>query len=71
MGLSHAQQLTDEWRDDYNHYQPHGSLDYQSPIAYRKSFHEGSCEAGVIKANMNSLVPRSALTTLTLLKFAA
>lgn len=63
LSLSHAQQLTDEWRDDYNQYHPHGSLDYQSPIAYRKSFHEGSCEPGVVKAKMNSLVPRSALTT--------
>ena len=63
MSLSHAQQLTDEWRDDYNHYHPHGSLDDQSPLAYRKSFHKGSCELGVVKAEMNSVVPPSALTT--------
>lgn len=62
MSLSHAQQLTNEWREDYNNYHPHGSLDYQSPIAYRKSFHKGSRDQEAVKAKMNSVVPPSALT---------
>ncbi|MFK8056263.1 MAG: IS3 family transposase [Saprospiraceae bacterium] len=62
MSLRHAQQLTDEWRDDYNNYHPHGSLGYKSPLAYRKSFHEDSRDQEAVKAKMNSVVPPSALT---------
>lgn len=35
ISLDHAQQLTDEWREDYNQYHPNGALDDLSPLEYR------------------------------------
>ncbi len=35
ISLDHAQTLIDEWREDYNQFHPHGSLDDLSPLAYR------------------------------------
>lgn len=37
LSLTHAQGLTDEWREDYNQYHPHGSLGDLSPLAYRQA----------------------------------
>lgn len=32
--LAAARQLTTAWQDDYNHYRPHGSLGYQTPVEF-------------------------------------
>jgi putative transposase len=32
--LAAARQLTTAWKDDYNHYRPHGSLGYQTPAEF-------------------------------------
>jgi transposase InsO family protein len=29
-----AQQVIEAWRHEYNHYRPHSSLGYQSPVAF-------------------------------------
>ena len=34
LNLTELKYLVERWRMDYNHYRPHGSLDYQTPAAY-------------------------------------
>jgi putative transposase len=34
FGLDHARSAIAEWADDYNNFQPHSSLGYQTPAAY-------------------------------------
>ena len=34
LTLAELKYVVDRWRMDYNHYRPHGSLDYQTPAAY-------------------------------------
>ena len=34
LNLTELKYVVERWRMDYNHYRPHGSLDYQTPAAY-------------------------------------
>lgn len=34
VNVQEAQQVIEEWRHEYNHYRPHSSLDYQTPVVY-------------------------------------
>ena len=34
LNLTEPKYVVERWRMDYNHYRPHGSLDYQTPAAY-------------------------------------
>jgi putative transposase len=34
LSLTDAQHTLDVWRDDYNHYRPHGSLGQQTPVQF-------------------------------------
>ena len=40
VGLAHARQLIEAWRQDYNNIRPHGSLGHQTPAAYRVSLRQ-------------------------------
>ncbi|MDZ7608015.1 MAG: transposase [Cyclobacteriaceae bacterium] len=33
--ISHAQQLTDDWVEDYNTNRPHQGLNYLTPVEYK------------------------------------
>jgi len=38
--LAHARHLIEAWRQDYNNVRPHGSLDHQTPAAFRASLRQ-------------------------------
>lgn len=54
--LRAAQQLTSNWRDDYNHHRPHSSLNYQTPIEFA-----ARCGASAPKRAEAALRPASPL----------
>lgn len=37
--VSEAQMILDHWVDDYNHFRPHSSLGYSTPVEYRQQWH--------------------------------
>ena len=37
LSVPEARYVLDEWREDYNHGRPHGSLDWRTPAAYAAS----------------------------------
>ena len=37
--LLEAQILLDDWRQEYNHYRPHQSLNYETPAGYARQWH--------------------------------
>ena len=38
LHIDEVRYVVDRWRMDYNHYRPHGSLDYQTPAAYADQY---------------------------------
>lgn len=35
-----AQAIVENWRQEYNNYRPHSSLDYQTPDEFARQYHE-------------------------------
>jgi len=44
-----AQTIVEAWRQEYNNYRPHSSLDYLTPLEFARQYHKRNHEKGDIK----------------------
>ncbi len=47
----------EKWRQEYNNYRPHSSLDYLTPAEFAKKYYEGKQAAGTSSNGRESLIP--------------
>lgn len=60
FGLDHARSAIAEWADNYNHFRPHSSLGYQTPVDYAGSIAATGSKLRKMKASRfrRLLIPR-------------
>ncbi len=60
MHIDEIKYVAHRWRMDYNHYQPHSSLDYMAPAAVAaRCLEQGSATLRLIQDKENSCEIRS------------